>query len=190
MCHQVEILHHNKLIHWSNWLSVLSIRFSCWDGAITLWFKDVLKSLARHWPSSLGWRSVKCDSARYVKLISWYGLSQDIYHFVSIVLQLVICSCLASAVWWSSFVVEAHQDEISPRWCIRLRRYHSTIVHWHRVFFYMVVLLCWMRDCRTMFCHFDISSVLLSITVVKNIDQVRIVLVVLSKITHQKSVNR
>ena len=51
------------------------------------------------------------------------------------------------------------------------------------VFFYMVVLLCWMRDCRTMFCHFDISSVLLSITVVKNIDQVRIVLVVLSKIT-------
>ena len=128
MCHQVEILHHNKLIHWSNWLSVLSIRFSCWDGAITLWFKDVLKSLARHWPSSLGWRSVKCDSARYVKLISWYGLSQDIYHFVSIVLQLVICSCLASAVWWSSFVVEVHQDDISPRWCIRLRRYHSTIV--------------------------------------------------------------
>ena len=43
--------------------------------------------------------------------------------------------------------------------------------------------------CRTSSCHFDISSVLLSITVVKNIDQVRIVLVVLSKITHRKSVN-
>lgn len=27
--------------------------FSCRDGAITLWFMDVLKSLARHWPSSL-----------------------------------------------------------------------------------------------------------------------------------------
>ena len=100
-----------------------------------------------------------------------------ILHEMSIVLQLVICSCLASAVWWSSFVVEVHQEEISPRWCIRLRRYHSTIVlsrfHWHRVFFYMVVLLCWVRDCRTLSCHFNISSVLLSITVVKNIDQVR-----------------
>ena len=47
-----------------------------------------------------------------------------------------------------------------------------------------------MSDCRTLSCHFDINSVLLSITVVKNIDQVRIVLVVLSKITHRKSVNR
>ena len=157
MCHQLEILHHNKLIHWSNWMSVLSIRFSCRDGAITLWFKDVLKSLARHWPSSLGWRSVNswCDSARNVMIKSW-TLS-----FVSIVVQLVICSCLASAVWWSSFVVEVHHDELVQD---DVSGWDDTILLSSSLqdFIGIVSLLlhggivCWVRDCMTLSCHFDI----------------------------------